>query len=63
MTPDQLRAAQARVPFAWGIKSSPGGLVHDFVNCTACQRDREASLEWVRSIFAAETVSEPMPAA
>lgn len=46
-TADQLDAAKARVPFAFGIAPPPGaagGLVHDWQRCAECRRLRLEAL-------------------
>lgn len=43
-TAEEVAAAKARVPFAWGISSSPGGLVHDWERCEECRRLRRWSI-------------------
>lgn len=44
ISPEALEAAKRRVPFAWGIVSSPGGMVHDWKRCAECLRLRRWSL-------------------
>lgn len=59
MTPaEQIRAAQAKVPFAFGLAPAPGtagGMVHDHTRCQECSRLRT----WALSLYAPDVSTQP----